>query len=848
MNKLLTFQVIPNIPEPLSFLEILSKNLWWSWQTDAIELFRRIDPRLWEYSKKNPLVFLTQISQQRFKELAKDKGFLSNQHNVKKRFEEEVLSPVDKTKTPYGEEIIAYFSMEFGIHESIPLFAGGLGILAGDHIKAASEKAIPLVGIGLLYRYGYFNQFLNQDGVQQEEYIETSIYSLPVERARDVSGKELHITVPGPEGEIHAVVWKLMVGRIPIYLLDTNIQKNSSENRNITSKLYSGTNKTRMCQEILLGIGGIRALAGMGINTNVCHLNEGHAAFAALEKLRQIISTHSIDLETAMEIAPRSTVFTTHTPVAAGYDEFPKNMIMPFLNQLKGKLECDENEIMLLGKQSSSNHDESFSMFFLGLKTAAYCNGVSELHGKVARKMWSGMWPNHYQEEIPISHITNGIHLPTWISKNISLLLERYIGTKWNRIHLNTNMTDRINDIFDEELWRAHETNRSNLIRICRQLMTKQYGRRNAPRAVMMNAESVLDNDTLTIAFARRFTSYKRANLLLMDPDRLESLINSDDKPVQFIFAGKAHPKDNEGKDLIKRLVEFARRDSVRHRMVFLENYDINIAKRLVQGADLWLNTPRRPFEACGTSGMKAAVNGVLNASILDGWWCEGYDESRGWKIGKGKIYQDHHYQDAIESQALYNLLEHSIIPCFYEQNSSGIPSRWIKMMKESIKMVLLNFSSYKMVSEYEKKAYAPIVKRLPELTKNGCEEAINLKIQKQRLLKHWGSIRIQPAVKEKDGPFRLGEKFRVTTVVNLGELRNNEVNVQLFHGIMELGDNLVSGKTKLMTVEKDNGQNEYLYGCTLTCQDTGRHGFTVRVRPNGDSWTTNTPGLITWA
>lgn len=849
MNNLLTFQVRPSIPEELSFLEVLSKNLWWSWQFDAMELFRRIDPRIWEYSKRNPVAFLTQVPQKRLEELAKDEHFLLEVQKVKDRFEEDVLPPVDKISTnSEKKDVIAYFSMEFGIHESIPIFAGGLGMLAGDHIKAASEKGLSLVGIGLLYRYGYFNQFLNQDGVQQEEYVETDIYNIPVERAHDISGNELRITVPGPDCTIHAVVWKLMVGRIPLYLLDTNIKKNSPQNRDITSKLYSGTNETRLCQEILLGIGGIRALAKMGINPKVCHLNEGHASFASVEKLAQIISTHKVDFETAMEIVPRSSVFTTHTPVAAGYDEFPQNMVMPLISELKQSLGCDENDIVKLAKQSLSDNDDPFSMFFLGLKTSACCNGVSELHGKVARKMWSKVWPEHYKEEVPISHITNGIHIPTWTSKNMATLLDRYVGNQWKLLHLNPEIANRIDDIFDEELWQAHRENQLHLISICRQLMKRQYGRRNAPKTIMSNAETVLDNDVLTIAFARRFTSYKRANLLLMDTDRLESLINLNSTPVQFIFAGKAHPKDNEGKDLIKRLINFARRNSIRHRMVFLENYDINIAKCMTQGADIWLNTPRRPFEACGTSGMKAAVNGVLNASILDGWWCEGYDDKIGWKIGNGEVYQDKNYQDEIESQALYNILENSIIPCFYERDAGGIPKRWIKMMKESIKTILLNFSSYKMVSSYEKKFYSPILKQLPKLTENGCEEAIKLKNQRQRLLTNWNDIIIQPPVKEKEGPFRQGENFRVTAVVKLGKLDQNEVDVQLFYGIIDSGDELVCVKTKPMTVEKEMDQGEYLYGCTLTCEDTGRHGFTVRAQPSGDSWIKNTPELITWA
>ncbi len=850
MDHLQTFQVFPNIPEQLSFLEALSRNLWWSWKQDAVELFRRINPRLWEESGRNPIVFLTRISQARLEELAKDGSFLAHQKRVKKRFEKRVRTAVDWSEYLPGKQgRIAYFSMEFGIHESLPLFAGGLGILAGDHLKASSDMASPLVGVGLLYRQGYFRQFLDQDGWQREEYPEIDIYNLPLERVKDGSGNEIHVSVTGPDGEIHAVVWMIRVGCIRLYLLDTNLAENSSKIRNITSRLYSGNPEMRLAQEMLLGIGGMRALAAIGINPAICHMNEGHSTFSSLERLVQIMSKYNVDLKTALEIIPRTNVFTTHTPVFAGYDKFPADLVKPYLRPLQERLGATEDEILSWGQPPMEpDQNGHLSMFVLGLRMAQYCNGVSRLHGKVARKMWSHVWPKRTEDETPISHITNGVHFQSFLSNEHTMLFERYLGPDWFIISRIPDNIKRIDEIYDEELWRAHEMNRSRLIGACRKLMAEQYGRRNAPKPVMEKVESVLDHDILTIAFARRFTAYKRANLLLNDPERFKAILNSKTHPVQFIFAGKAHPKDHEGKELIKRLIEFSQRPSVRHRVVFLENYNMYIARHLVQGADVWLNTPRRPFEACGTSGMKAAINGVLNVSILDGWWDEAYSENRGWCIGKGEEYADTEYQDSVESQALYNILENDVIPCFYDRKSGSCPVRWAKMMKESMKMAMLGFCSLRMVSEYNERFYIPAAKRLKSLLENNAVEAKNLAVQREWLSANWDSIRIEPPVREGDGPFRAGEAFRVNAIVHLGKLSPEEVEVQLFYGRLKAIDKLSESHTRQMTIQKNRGNGKYFYTCTITCKASCRYGFTARAIPSGDDRIKFTPGLITWA
>jgi starch phosphorylase len=849
MKNFQTYQIYPNIPPSLAFLETLSRNMWWCWKKDAIELFRRIDPPLWVGSGRNPIAFLAKIPQSRLEQLAKDDGYRAHLNGVKERFKNMVLDPVNRDESPFEPgDTIAYFSMEFGLHESLPLFAGGLGILAGDHLKAASNLAMPLIGMGLMYRQGYFRQYLDQDGWQQETYPQTDIYNLPVERTKDASGNDLIISIQGPEGPIHAVVWKIMVGRIPLYLLDTNILDNTPASREITSRLYAGDNKIRLAQEMLLGIGGMKALAAMEFKVKVLHMNEGHCAFAGLQRMAQTMADTGLDHKTALEIIPRTTVFTTHTPVAAGHDEFAVELVKPYLINFEKKLGIPLDEILSWGQPQGSKIDAPLSMSILALHLSAYCNGVSRLHGAVARRMWSFVWPQRTEEEVPISHVTNGIHIPSFISQEFAYLFDRYLGPDWFLGSRKPENIKRIGEIYDEELWRGHETNRSRLVRTCRRRLVEQYERRNAPRKVLEAVESALDQDTLTIAFARRFATYKRATLLLQDPKRLESMINNKKYPVQFIFAGKAHPRDNEGKQLIKQLFQFASKPEVRDKIVFLEDYDMHLARHLLQGADAWLNTPRRPLEACGTSGMKAAINGVLNVSILDGWWCEGYSEDRGWRIGNGEEYEDHGYQDTVESQALYNVLENEVIPCFYDRKNGNLPACWLQKMKASMKMAMKSFCSLRMVSDYEKRYYIPAARCQDALLAEKAGEAKRLAAQSNRLRTLWKNIEIKTPVRDSSEPYRVGDSFRVTSEVNLGEFRPDEVDVELYYGHLESLEKLSASRIEPMTVVEEKGDGKYIYGCNLNCDISGRFGFTVRVLPAGDARVKTTPRLLTWA
>jgi starch phosphorylase len=849
MKNFQTYQIYPNIPPSLAFLETLSRNMWWCWKKDAIELFRRIDPPLWVQSGRNPIAFLAKIPQSRLEQLAKDDGYRAHLKGVKERFKSMVIDPVNRDESPFEPgDTIAYFSMEFGLHESLPLFAGGLGILAGDHLKAASNLAMPLIGMGLMYGQGYFRQYLDQDGWQQETYPQTDIYNLPVERTKDASGNDLIISIQGPEGPIHAIVWKIMVGRIPLYLLDTNILDNTPASREITSRLYAGDNKIRLAQEMLLGIGGMKALAAMEFKVKVLHMNEGHCAFAGLQRMAQTMADTGLDHKTVLEIIPRTTVFTTHTPVAAGHDEFAVELVKPYLINFEKKLGISMDEILSWGQPKGSRIDAPLSMSILALHMSAYCNGVSRLHGAVARRMWSFVWPQRTEEEVPISHVTNGIHIPSFISQEFAYLFDRNLGPDWFLGSRKPENIKRIGEIYDEELWRGHETNRSRLVRTCRRRLVEQYERRNAPRKVLEAVELALDQDTLTIAFARRFATYKRATLLLQDPKRLESMINNKKYPVQFIFAGKAHPRDNEGKQLIKQLFQFASKPEVRDKIVFLEDYDMHLARHLLQGADAWLNTPRRPLEACGTSGMKAAINGVLNVSILDGWWCEGYSEDRGWRIGNGEEYEDHGYQDTVESQALYNVLENEVIPCFYDRKNGNLPACWLQKMKASMKMAMESFCSLRMVSDYEKRYYIPAAGRWDTLLAEKAEEAKRLAAQSNRLRTLWKNIEIKPPLKDTSGPYRVGDSFRVTSEVNLGGFRPNEVDVELYYGHLESLEKLSASHIEPMTVVEEKGNGTYLYGCNLNCDVSGRFGFTVRVAPAGDARVKSTPRLLTWA
>jgi starch phosphorylase len=646
-----------------------------------------------------------------------------------------------------------------------------------------------------------------------------------------------------------AVVWRLNLGRIPLFLLDTNISENRQEFRNITAQLYGGDRLNRLRQELLLGIGGFRALLAMGYDPAVCHMNEGHAAFLSIARIEYLMKDKGLSKKEAMELVPNCSVFTTHTPVPAGNETFDPKLLRPHLEVVEQETGLSANEFISMSQRPGSDSNSEASMTILGMRMAKHANGVSKLHGEVARQMWSFLWPNLAEEEVPVGHVTNGVHVPTWLSSQNSELFDRYIGPEWRNQPGTKSTLDGIRQIPNEELWRAHEMGRSRLIRAARIHAANQYMARNASRVEIAHAKSILDHDALTIGFARRFATYKRGTLLLRNVERFKTMLLDEDRPVQFLFAGKAHPADIHGKEFIKQIVHFARQNNVRRKIVFLENYNIGLARYLVQGVDVWLNTPRRPQEASGTSGMKSAANGGLNASVLDGWWCEGYTPKTGWAIGDGEVYEDSEYQDTIEAQALYNLLENKIIPTFYDREGGDIPTRWIEMMKESMCMALGFFTSHRMVSEYNDRYYKETIKSYEKLLDNGAKNAKAMVEQHKRLNELWQHVTVAPPQYNMDtGKMHVGDTFEISTDIHLGELTPEEVDVEVYYGPVNTELQITDSKIAVIKNGKDISNGNYRYNHKLVCERSGRYAFTTRVTPKGDQWSHVMPGFITWA
>ena len=845
-----TYTVLPSLPERLQALRKLAYNLWWCWNADAISLFRRIDPDLFEALDHSPIRLASSVTQERIEELVTDDGFLAHMDRVEAALDHYMNTPTWFHETFKADEAarVAYFSMEFGIHESIPVYSGGLGVLAGDHLKSASDLGLPLSGISLMYREGYFRQYLNVDGWQQERYPENDFFNLPLIPELDAANKPLLVTAPLPGRDVKLRIWRIQVGRVPLYLLDANIPENQPQDRGITAQLYGGDIHMRIQQEIILGIGGIRALRALGKDPTVVHMNEGHAAFAALERIRYIIQEQKLDFATAAEVVKAGTCFTTHTPVPAGNDAFSPEMIDQYLGEYIRQLGIDRQSFLALGRQHPMNDAEPFSMTVLAIKLSNTSNGVSKLHGTVSRKMWQEIWPTLPVDEVPISSITNGVHTQSWLSPEIGQLFDRYLGVQWEEKPTDFAVWQRVEHIPDAELWRTHERARERLIALCRAKLKAQLQRRGAPLSEIESAEEVLDPDALTIGFARRFATYKRGDLVFRDPERLAKLLNDPKRPVQFIFSGKAHPKDNGGKELISRVVQMARRPEFRRRVVFLEDYEMNVCRHMIQGVDVWLNNPRRPLEASGTSGMKAAANGALNLSILDGWWVEGYDGDNGWSIGAGEEYTDLGYQDEVESRALYELLENDITPMFYTRGNDGLPRNWIRRMKRCISTLVPVFNTNRMVDEYLERCYLPSHHRYTALSANGMKAAAELAGWRLRLTQAWNEVRVETVDAPQGQLYRVGSEFPVKVQVNLGRLQPTDVEVQLCHGLLDAHGQITSPQSLTLQPAAANGTSVVTYSGSVPCTLSGQFGFSIRVLPK-HPYLPNPfePGLVTW-
>ena len=687
----------------------LANNLWWCWQPDVTNLFRQIDSTRWSQLAHNPVELLAEYPPDKLEVRARE-AVLHSGINRAYRMWREYMESHDTWAATHsgniGHRPVAYFSAEFGIHESLPIYSGGLGVLAGDHLKSASDLGVPLVGVGILYNEGYFSQQIDQDGWQQETYTELRADRLPIQPVNDDKGKPVVISVETRGGQIHARVWKLDVGRIDLYLLDTNIEQNTDEDRHLTARLYGGDQRTRIRQEVLLGVGGVRALHALGIHPSVVHMNEGHSAFAPLEIIRHRMHEDGMPFDAALRDTAAAAVFTTHTPVPAGHDRFDGHLIEEHLGPLREQLGLSHESLMGLGRVDPPNQSETFCMTVLAFKLSRSANGVSNLHGTVSRRMWAGLWPWRSEEEIPIGHITNGVHVPSWLAHQMRVIYDRVLPANW---HLRTGEPEvwaGFESVTPSELWETHQSLKNRLIVYARNHLVKQAERRGASSTELEQLAGALDPRSLLIGFARRFAPYKRADLVMSDIEVLMKLVENEDRPVQFVFAGKAHPADEKGKQIIQRIYQITQQPRFKGKIVLLEDYDINLGRHLVQGVDVWLNNPRRPLEASGTSGEKVILNGGLNCSILDGWWAEGFDGSNGFAIGNGLTHVDQEIQDRRDGENLYNVLSNEVIPLYYERDHDDLPQAWISRMKRGVRTLGWRFNADRMVMDYVEQMY----------------------------------------------------------------------------------------------------------------------------------------------
>ena len=863
MQKVRSFTVLPALPEQLKELETLARNMFWSWNPEFVELFKRVDSQLWSACGNNPVKMLGTVPQERLNALAENQGFICELERAVKKLNAYLERPTwfSDNYPEYTKTVMAYFSTEFGIHECLPIYSGGLGILAGDHLKSASDIGIPLVGVGLLYQKGYFRQYLNVDGWQQELYNESDFYNMPVEQVKNKDGHPLTISVEYPNGTVIAEIWQIHVGRVKLYLLNTNIAENSPTDRMITANLYGGDREMRIRQEIMLGIGGLRALTAMNIKPTICHMNEGHAAFMALERIRQIQNKQKLTFDEALEATRAGNVFTVHTPVKAGIDEFPIEMMDKYFSKFLPGIKITKKDFLGLGRTNPDNDNELFKMPILAMKTSSYRNGVSKLHGEVSREMWGALWKGTPTNEVPIASVTNGVHAKSWISEELNSLYERYLGSNWTDEMIGNATWKSIEQIPDEEFWRTHQRCKGHLIAFARRQLKAQMKQRGTYHTELNWAEEVLDPEALTIGFARRFASYKRGNLLLKNPARLVKLLSNTDKPVQIIFAGKAHPRDTEGKEIIRKIIHFATQYDVRRRIVFLEDYNINVAKYLVRGVDVWLNTPRRPMEASGTSGMKAGMNGALNMSILDGWWCEGYTPEAGWAIGAGEDYDDPDYQDVVESQAIYNMLENEVVPLFYTRSADNLPRAWIHRLKNSIKQITPKFNTHRMVAEYTQRFYNPAGVNLKYLTTKNCAEAKALAKWKANIKDSWSECEIKGVEMQIDNDqntksinleqpeLKVGSKLSVKALVKLEKINADDISVELYYGPVDSNGNINNGSAVRMNLKETSEQKgQYCFEGSLSCKTSGQYGMAIRILPKHNNIVNpHEQGLILW-
>ena len=831
--------VNPQLPKRINKLSTVANNLWWSWNTEFLRLFQRIDMDLWEQSNKNPVKFLKHVSQERLEEAAKDVTFLKEYDKIVEEFEDYMNSKNTWFSKNYPEEkgdLIAYFSAEYGLDQTIPIYSGGLGILSGDHLKSASDLGIPLVAVGLLYKDGYFSQKINGDGQQQSEYNEIDLYDLPINPVKNEVGEDLIIYVKFPKRRLYLKVWSINVGRVKLYLLDSDIEKNNPEDRDVTLKLYGGDQEMRIRQEVVLGQAGVELLTKyLKVEPTVYHKNEGHSAFLNLEIIKNIIAEKHVSFEVAKDIASSKTVFTTHTPVPAGNDIFPLELVEKYFKDFWPKLGLSRDEFMQLGMKPGKELDSGFNMGILALKIAGKKNGVSKLHGAVSRELFGEIWPNIASNEAPIGYVTNGIHTCSWLAPKMKELYNQYLMPYWQDSMYQDKVWEKINAIPNEKLWNVHNERKVKLLKLVKENTTERLRRSGYSYEDITEIVSKINPNALTIGFARRFATYKRATLIFKDLERITQILNNADRPVQLIFAGKAHPADKEGQDLIKFIHQVSMMPQFKGKIFLLENYNIAMSRYLISGVDVWLNNPRRPMEASGTSGQKASVNGVINFSVLDGWWAEGYNQKNGWTIGNNSEYDSYEAQDQADSQSLYRTLEEKIIPTYYNRENSNIPQKWIGFMKNSILSTGGKYSTARMLVDYTNQYYMPLAK----LTKKYYLDIDNVAEYngwKKDLYRNWKDIKITQTDNFDNITIDAGNKIEVGCEVELPNIDIENIEVEVYYGkILENGIVENVSIIPMELTDSDEEQRKYYFTAKIELTTGGNYGYTFRVMPKNE-------------
>ena len=827
--------VNPQLPKRIEKLSEISCNIWWSWNTEFLRLFKELDIDLWERSEKNPVKFLKSISQEKLEEAIQNTEFLKEYDKIAEDFEDYMKSKNTWFSKKYPEnrsDLIAYFSAEYGLDQILPIYSGGLGILSGDHLKSASDLGVPLVAVGLLYKNGYFHQKINGIGGQETEYYDIDVENLPLTKVKDCNGKDILVAIQLPKRRLYLKAWKINVGRVELYLLDSDIDENVKEYREITRTLYGGNQETRIQQEIVLGQGGVALLKALGLNPTVYHMNEGHSSFLILELIYTFMKEKKISFQIARDIVSSKTVFTTHTPVPAGNDIFPLELVEKYFKDYWDKLGISKQEFFEMGMKPNASLDSGFNMGILALKVAGKKNGVSKLHGAVSRELFGEVWPEFASNEAPITYVTNGIHTCSWLAPTLKKLYNKYLIPYWQDKIYDDEIWKKIQDIPNDKLWQVHQERKEKLLAIVKENTISRLRRCNYHYEDIMKIVSDLDSNVLTIGFARRFATYKRATLIFKDLERITQILNNQNCRVQIIFAGKAHPADKEGQDLIKYIHEISMKPQFKGKVFLLENYNIAMSRYLISGVDVWLNTPRRPMEASGTSGQKAAVNGVINFSVLDGWWAEGYNSKNGWTIGTNAEYPDYESQDRADSQSIYEVLENKIIPMYYDQDENGISSRWVQTMKKSIISTGGRFSTSRMLTDYVNNLYIPLCNLYNEYYTD-LEKVGRFNQWKEELYNTWDDIEITQENNLDNITIDAGNNIEVKCKVKLTNIDKENIEAQVYYG--RIDENGVVDDISIipMTLEEADEENRtYTYKAKVNLVNGGNYGYTFRVMP----------------